>query len=591
MGGYFISNDLDSCGKAIDIFKKKGLSEYVVLPAGKKYCVYFYKKNAKVSKIKNDIFKAGDNFLFGTGVYIYKNLIGKEALECIYEDFVNSNNNSIFNRVKGHFNFVIYKNGELFVVTDKSGTYHTYYGQNRHNLFLSTSFLSVCENIETLTVQKQEILEYINTSVWQGYKSVFKEVNKLHFGQIFNICNNKLITKTYYDFNVVDGECKSFETVLKSIKDYFLFLKRYDENISCDLSGGADSRVLLSAVNAEDVKYRCYCIDCYNDYELAENIAKGENLKLDILHMNPERINNESFIKDWERLFYLFDMSRPMFEGAVGCEIDHFNMPYDKHDLIRLSGHAAELTRHYDWLSKKTTLYDFIGNLFQMKSTFKTKKQFIKNIIKKLRKEIVFDNEKAMTYKDINKVYFLLRCRTWAGSRINTSNQVCYHLFPFEDLSLSYIFFNQDEAVLRTNLLLKKLLYYLYPGIGKYPSSYSYSLLYDEADENCQECDSETKENKLTFVERYKALRRNLERFLWGGAKHTFRYNKHSRQNPDIEPFIINEDFTRKVFGNRKFIIKSILKDLNITLQSDFIKDGIFSLEYLLRKYETKLKI
>lgn len=587
MGGYFLSNDNDAKQKAIEVFAKKGLGNYSVLKAGNFECVYFHKLNAEICDINNNYYLNGDDFIVGTGIYVYKDLIGTSALEKIYKDFKILSDKNIFNNVKGHFNFVIYKNGSLFLITDKTGTYHTYYGKNKNNIYISTSFLSVCDNMEKLTVQKQELLEYINTSVWQGNTSIFKEVNKFQSGNLISFDNHSKISYHSYYKLTFTGKSEPLNVVIEHIRNYFSFLKKLDLNILCDLSGGADSRLMLAVINAERVKYKCYTAEVYDDLELAQNIANGENISLNITYKNDNRHSENTFQEEWEKTFYFFDMTRPMFAGASAGEMEQFNLKIDKKNLLRFSGHAAELTRQYDWIYEKPTLYDFIkGPQIQMIMPEFCKRKFISNIIKKLHDEVIFDNENALTYKDINKIYFLLRCRSWAGTRITTSNQANYHFYPFEDLNLSAIFFNQDENLIRHNVLIKQLLNELYPGIGKYPSSYSYSF----EDMNDKAELKYIGKPQKTFKDKIKAKMKYTEDFAWGGVKRTLRYNELLRHSPDNEPYIINKEFTEKIFGKRNLIIKSIIKNLNVTIQNDYVKDGIFSAEYLFRKYESKLK-
>lgn len=600
MAGYFISTSKEACEKAITIYNKKEITNYKILNAGKYFCVYFYKQNAQESTFFNDIYIYINSFIFGTGYYIYKNKLGKDALELIFHDLVSSNFDfSIFRVIKGHFNFILFHNQELYIVTDKTGNYHSYYSMDENNnILISTSFLSLCENTPKLTPTLQELLEYITLSTWQGYKTVFNEINKLTFGKVFKVINNSLnVHFNYYTLNL-SGEHKTFDEVLQHITDYFSFLKNYDKNICCDLSGGADSRILLAAIHSQTHQYECLTVDNDNDLPLASAIAEGERIKLHKLFLRQNNISN-CFLEEFIKTFYLFDMTRPMFFGALYGESQSFNYPYNRKNLIRFSAHAAELTRNYDWIFEHMKFIDFITNQYQIISNSKLKKLFIKNIIQKIKNEVRIDNENDMTYKDINKIYLLLRCRTWAGARITTSSQKCFHMFPFEDLALSQIFFNQDKSVIKTNFLLKKLMHYLYPELNKYPSCYDYSFEYDEKelDEAIKQIEREKIEEErkeaepLTLYQKWRKIRHKAKHFLLDDYKFNRKYKKICTDNPDTNPYIISKEVTQEIFGDKPLIIKSLIKDLNITLQNDLVKDGIFSLEFLLRTYKDKLNI
>ena len=121
MGSFFLTNSKETKirEKALTFFKNKGMDEYKVIRLGK-YDLFYFEKIYLRNKI-NHIFKKDDDYIIGIGTFFYKEKYGHQALEKIYYDFI-ENGNDIFNDVLGHFNFILYINNNLNIVTDKTGT-------------------------------------------------------------------------------------------------------------------------------------------------------------------------------------------------------------------------------------------------------------------------------------------------------------------------------------------------------------------------------------------------------------------------------------------------------------------------------------
>ena len=186
MGGFFLTdNDSDNLEEKIkQIFLNKDMEKYDLFNFEKFKVFYFHKIGH--SEFKH-VFKNKDDYIIGVGVFFYKNKFGIQAQEEIYSDLKNNQDFSIFNQVLGHFNFILYINGELRVITDKTGTYHSYYCFNDGYHYASTSFYSIIEFLEKITISKQELIEFMMIETFIGPKTAVKEIEYLRFGHVHHL--------------------------------------------------------------------------------------------------------------------------------------------------------------------------------------------------------------------------------------------------------------------------------------------------------------------------------------------------------------------------------------------------------------------
>ena len=134
LGGYFLTNNTDKAAlqNALAIFQKKDMEKHIILQLGHFQCIYFNKINLPEA---NHIFKKNKDYVIGVGTFFFKNKLGNGALEEIYNQFSLNKDESIFNKVKGHFNLIIYIDGQFYVVSDKTGTYHSYKSEKNSSYY------------------------------------------------------------------------------------------------------------------------------------------------------------------------------------------------------------------------------------------------------------------------------------------------------------------------------------------------------------------------------------------------------------------------------------------------------------------------
>ena len=185
MGGYFITNSKNGKyeKKIINYFSQQDMIKYTKINLTPFILFYFHKIN--VENI-NHIYKNESDYIVGIGVFFYKNKFGYEALHRIYDDIQKDGLTNIFNDIRGHYNFIIYFENELYIVTDKTGTYHSYFCTKGGVFFGSSSFYSILEILDNLTINKQELMEFMMFEAYIGENTPIKEVEYMKFGHIYH---------------------------------------------------------------------------------------------------------------------------------------------------------------------------------------------------------------------------------------------------------------------------------------------------------------------------------------------------------------------------------------------------------------------
>ena len=239
MAGYFITKNKEKF-KKIESTVSQEFSKYITLKnIGKEqWQLYFFQK---MNVEDHNFFKKGDNFIIGVGAYIYKNKIGGEALESIYNDL--QNESLIFKKIAGHFNFITFINNELKIVTDKSGHYFSYKILEDNEISYTTSLTLGASYISQKKYNEQEMLEFVNVASTFGGNTIFKNIVHNKAGNIINLQNNT--RDNYFNIHIKNTNFKDF---IISVKNYFNNFSNVTKSIGADLSGGFDTRTIAAAL-------------------------------------------------------------------------------------------------------------------------------------------------------------------------------------------------------------------------------------------------------------------------------------------------------------------------------------------------------
>lgn len=234
------------------------------------------------------IFIYGYPFLPSKGTWLTK--------EDIYKFYL-SKNMSFVKDIEGVYTLIIIDRikEKCLIITDRYGIYSLFYFKNDYFINISDSVLEISKDIK-FELNQESIIEYLNFGFKIGNKTHISNIYQFGAAKIYSMDSKLSFTKkTYWFFldklnnNKIPND-KFCEIFNEHIKTAF----KLENLISLPLTGGLDTRTILSACLPKKEKLHCYTHGIKNnsDIKLAKKICGYFDIKYDFYELNLEWINN-----------------------------------------------------------------------------------------------------------------------------------------------------------------------------------------------------------------------------------------------------------------------------------------------------------
>jgi len=160
---------------------------------------------------------------------------------------------SFLSKLNGEFCFAIFDNktNELILANDYFGIYPMFVYNDEENCIFSTEYEPILK-YKKFNMNIEAVAEYFMFGSQLGNKTFFKDLGNLPQGSIMKINGSKHKIQQYADFNIkiklrdIDYHCKK---ILEALRDATADRLSEPEQVICNLSGGADTRLLLSLMD------------------------------------------------------------------------------------------------------------------------------------------------------------------------------------------------------------------------------------------------------------------------------------------------------------------------------------------------------
>ena len=401
MQSFYISN------KKYDKKNMKILSNYLTFYPefeSNNFNIQFAYSNGRES-----FFKKNNNFFSNLGVFIYKNQFNKNALKLLADEIDNGKKlESILsdNQIRGQFCLILIIKNELKIITDKLGYYPVYFYKKNDNISIANSMLLLAKNNIT-TINHLGIAQYLS----ENYRHVtyaccdqnlFKEINYLEPGTIYEIRQNSIFKNNYYDIkkHLEIGKYNSFNEITELSEEILTnnlsFLKNVEGRIHSDITGGVDTRLVISLLEKLGINFNVgvQAITEYKDFSnqgkfselnIIDKIIKYKKLEFDIFseekyNLNSKLIEDITFLHSHKQTYnrrtgYFFDVRNKdtsiMISGMSGTELlrlsylDYFK-DNNELDLLSFLKRYVELVDvMHDNLLNKKEYYDHLVNFYE----------------------------------------------------------------------------------------------------------------------------------------------------------------------------------------------------------------------------------
>jgi len=378
------------------------------------------------------------DFVAACGTFLFRQKMGEVALRTFYEAF--DGNFSLLEDSLCAFALIIKKHGRIFITSDPAGLHHVFRDSN--NEIASSSYLVTSSSIEHPTVAKQSVFEYVFQGVVSGNATLLTEVSVLPIGAslVFergaaNLNAPRLAPPvepwTTSRADLLDRGMAELDAYFRAIN--LLFQNR----ITCALSGGFDSRLILAMLRRCGCDPRVYVYGDHNDQDvvLASAMARGEGFRLKILDKGTARIVAVEQFPALVAHNYLWNdgyLHGGIFHGTTE-EAERADRTAG--GAIGLNGGGGEIFRNFFYLpdgsySPRQILWSFYSRFDPRICTdrFDTERYYEELERKMLD---VTGPMKRFPRPTVEWLYHRFRCRSWDGRTNTVNSQYGFTALPY----------------------------------------------------------------------------------------------------------------------------------------------------------------
>lgn len=392
-----------------------------------------------IVSIKDDFF-LNDNLkkieylhyeVFYQGVIFCRKLkTGEETIKYILNKY-NRTDKISFKDIYGAFIIIIIdKNtGKKLIFTDNSKMRSFYLGKN----FISNSFLELIKYEKELNYDMDNVAQFITLGVVYFGKTVFQEIKLTLSEKYYEIIEGKILEKDKEIGDIYNPleKIKNIQDVNKFFDDISYAVK--DLNVSFDITGGFDSRMVLCEMKDTVGKYGLFISGPKEakDVMIADKISKLMKLKLNHF-IQPEPKLSLEYLKS---LFFYVDGVFPIVSGEMReKEFNDFRKKLGYN--LRITGDGGVLHKDWWWIQD----IPFYNKKLNEKKLLKLLSKFYDQRIAFLKTSTTIFSEDLKKAVEKQKQLFINKC-TLLSRKINTETyDMLYFHLSGSKRSLTYNF-------------------------------------------------------------------------------------------------------------------------------------------------------
>ncbi len=461
------------------LFTQQGFCNFERV-GGKEWTVLVY---SKINGRKTALYRDGEDFAFSVGTLIYRSAMGQTALKLLMNDYRNHEIDE--KNIIGHFSAGIHFKDNIRILIDRVGIYKVYHDTDR-NIF-SSSFLAVLDSINNVTCNVQSTYEYIFQGATYGGRTFIDQVEVLHTDMCIDL-RKKAFSTNVSPVIINDTNINSFNDNVKdnveSLRSYAQILGAlFGDNISCALTGGYDTRLLLAMLIEQGVSPKLHVYGNSNDLDvkLAKYIAKRENF--DILHIDKSQFKHvtlDEFPDLIERNYLFFDTHTYAGVFDNGSDLQT-RLDRVANGELYLNGGAGATFRNFFQLrnaqySLRQFLWSFYCQFDPRVCTSKFSEQGYLDALARKIQDALGSRDEQLERNSIEALFQVFRSRFWMGRNVSLDNRFGWALTPFAD----YPVVKQALAVpiqqKSFGAFQSRLIRELNPVLATYPSVYNHNF-------------------------------------------------------------------------------------------------------------------
>lgn len=349
------------------------------------------------------------------------------------------------------------------IIQDRVGLINTYYARTADGGYC-------CSNDIVLTAKysgnhilcTQGVHEFILLEANVGTQTIFAGVSRMKLGNGLLLQENSITERQIYDYRI---EKMSVEQYLDRIQEYFVCFRNYQGKVVADVSGGYDTRLILSIAHRYLQDLVGFSAENRGDGGIDEELSR---IIIDRLNVEGYFMKSYSFVEVTERDKELvLHGSSAMRDSNNSCKWGHlFRERYSCGGLV-LGGYGGEVLRAK--YNRYSDLDDFVRQYYKGEEAEKICKfdNFTENIKKGLQECIVPEELNPECIQ--NWYYAVVQMRIWGSGFIQMSDLYGDVVHPFMDWYLLGPIFGFEQGKLEHAKLQKYIIDHYAPVLKDVP--------------------------------------------------------------------------------------------------------------------------
>lgn len=428
-------------------------------------------------------FSNGD-FVCACGTLIYEDMVGKPAAAAFYRDC--REGTAPRDKALGHYAVILHKDGETEIVVDGFGGFLVFYDAARR--IASSSFLAIASVLDRVTLGTQSACEYVFNGVVSGNATVFDEVLLAPVSSTIAVGKERLEILAHRLPTPTAVSAEPFEAMvehsMQQLDRYFAAVAAsFGDRVTCALSGGYDSRLILALLRRHGISPRVYVYGPPGDrdVELARAIAEGEGFALEIVDKDKQlaftpsefgAVAYENFLASdgytWSGIFT---------NGAERAQ----RASRVSGNAVALNGGGGEIWRNFFYLLDRTyspreILWSFYSQ-FDPESCTEAfdQENYFRRLEGKLE-ALIGCPQPSLPRPLVEWLYHYFRCRAWDGRINNINNTYGYVALPFLERQVTEHASVIPIAWKNHGVYEAELIRRADPRLASYPSGYGHDF-------------------------------------------------------------------------------------------------------------------
>lgn len=514
------------------------------------------------------------SFIFRTGLFLYKGTAGTTALQAFFEDF--DPDAPDINDTQGQFCLALRKNNQFFILTDQLGTNKIYYDETQS--VFSNRFIGVAETLSNPVIDPQGCYEYAWNNKISGEKTFLKNIRMVPAGTYVKGGEQpnfaKLPKLNILDDTPTDDIDALVDLHVGGLQTLFqTYAKCFGDDINLLMSGGYDSRLLLSLLLDNGVKPSLTVFGDGTDAEarVVKDVGIGEGLSFSIVDKsNKPQIPLEDYAHHLEQNYAFFDGWK--FTGLFDGGADIWDRKEQaKSGKVKMNGSVGEIYRNFFYLpDRPINVADVVGAFYARYDPKTCTDQFdpahFETLIGQDIKAAIGASGDLLSRQQVEMVYPLFRGRYWTARDVPTNQEFGGFLVPFMEPGIIKGTPSIPISLKNYGRFEGRMIRRINPRLAAYMSDYGFSFSQDPPM-------SYVLKMQLTH-QRPIALRRQS-------------YRIQHRKMPSNRPYYFSQDYLQNVLQETDFPFMQQFFKL------DGIRDGevfnrVATMEYICQRLNTQ---